>query len=1279
MKKLFVSIIVILILLQVYRSPPLHGSPPTIPSTIPLTNHIPECISGISTRRSNLNIFIIELTDIAGLQDLFSYDIKVRYISRTMPVVFVEASEDKLDSIIRNRYVKSVWTDSLVELADIDILGCRFVLSSYKVMPLNETIKMINASILWDMGYTGKGIRIAIVDTGVDTSHPDFRFANGTSKIVESISFIEGEDAEDRHGHGTAMAGIAAGSGLASNGRFKGVAPDALIINVKAFKAEGLEAYSTIEILFKALEYLDSVKPNVICAAWGVYPPLSEDHPFNRLVKRLIDQGVVFVAAAGNLGYHWTVVSPSSTPSVISVGAATRNGIAFFSSKGPDPYSLRYVPLVVAPGVRIVAPGSGVLYDRFKYDSYEGYMEISGTSPATAHVVGVVALLLSAKPWLISQALLAGLIASAKPFKNVDYTEQGAGLVDAYSCLRLLEENLQPLEIRIPIEYNSGLRSIALDRREVVSASRYHKVYGNYTMIGNGLFHLIVSEKAIPTWLFYGKIQALDRISISILPTGSTLWIPQESMIATVRFKLTNFTDRWWSGYSDLEYGGFRIRIEVTIPLDQPYIELKLSMISGDIDLLNFTLAPSAMLGFSEAAYLGGLEGFIIWSSYMVLGLASIDRPYSYLISGYRDAYMANPENVTLTLKVSDNPIKIYIAISSSYREVSSLFPSLIGRSVKEAFLKPIEAIRVLPPGSSSIFRLLVRNLGVGRDARISMSITGFSTDGIYNYSMDYRLHLDGYTDNYYEFRLPKLSEGFYRISFELENLPGEVHRSYDKFVSDLYVGLYPRILSALPSILDGIEKPFILMYPGDIDYLNVTLVSSIPISRVKASIEGDAAYIFRVYSIKNIGFQVYASVYGYIPDDQKPAVYNGSLVFEIDGGITVSIPISVTVREPIAVVLWHDRLDFIPGRNDLYLWYTDLWRDSALRGIRLIPASLHMVQPRRIDFLILPDPYYSYQDVRSMLDYFLDRDGSVAILAGPAIFALRYGYRTILREYGLEAVEEPYFRWSNSSIKLDLYGFEDLASLNLTVAYGIFFNISTPLLRGSLQVMFKSMEVGPYGFLNVSSSFYLSFIYRSLDGRFNVFVHSSVYSFDDLWCRLSYSVKWDVEEGKLIGYIEPTENAMAENIDLLTSIVSKMSNKPPRILSLNILDSRVEQMFESYTVIVVARDNETSRDKLNVTLKVTKPNGSTLCIGGLYVADGSFILSYTPGMNDPVGIYQAVIRVEDGLHAYVERILRFEVIPPVRSMVIIVLLVGLSFIAIGYMLGRRARLKIHG
>jgi hypothetical protein len=1222
---------------------------------------------------------MIELTDIAGLQDLFSYGVKVRYISRTMPVAFVEASEDKLNSIIENRYVKSVWMDSLVELADIDILGCRFDLSSYRIMPLNETIKIMNANILWDMGYTGKGVRIAIVDTGVDINHPDFRFANGTSKIVESISFIEGEDAEDRHGHGTAMAGIAAGSGLASNGRFKGVAPDALIINVKAFKAEGLEAYSTIEILFKALEYLDSVKPGVVCAAWGVYPPLPEDHPFNKLVKRLIDRGVVFVAAAGNLGYHWTVVSPSSTPSVISVGAATRNGIAFFSSKGPDPYSLRYTPLVVAPGVRIIAPGSGALYERFKYGGYEGYMEISGTSPATAHVVGVVALLLSAKPWLTSQALLAGLVVSAKPFRNVDYTEQGAGLVDAYSCLKVFEENLQPLEVRIPVEDSSGLRSISLDRRAIVSASRYHKTYGNYTMIGNGLFHLIVSEKAIPTWLFYGKIQVLDKISISILPIGSTRWITQESMTATVGFKLTNFTDRWWSGYSNLEYEEFKIRVEVIIPLDQPYIELKLSKISGDIDLLNFTLAPSSMLSFSEAAYLGGLEGFIIWSSSIVLGLASIDRPYSYLLSGYRGIYMANPENVTLTLKVSDNPIKVYIAISSSYREVASLFPSLIGRSVEEAFLKPIEVIRVLPPGSSSIFRLLVRNLGVSRDARISMRITGFSIDGIYDYGIDYHLHLDGYMDNYYEFRLPKLPEGFYRILFELENLPSEVHRSYDSFVSDLYVGLYPRILSALPPLIEGIEKPFILMYPGDIDYLNVTLISSIPISKVKASIEGDAASIFRAYSIKNIGFQVYASVYGYIPDDQKSAVYNGSLVFEIDDGITVSIPIDVTVREPIAVVLWHDRLDFIPGRNDLYLWYTDLWRDSALRGIRLIPASLHIVEPRRIDFLILPDPYYSYQDVRLMLDYFLDRDGSAAILAGPAIFALRYGYRTILREYGLEAVEEPYFRWSNSSVKLDLYGFEDLASLNLTIAYGIFFNISTPLLGGLLQIMFKSMEVGPYGFLNVSGSFYPSFIYRSLDGRVKVFVHSSVYSFDDLWCRLSYNVRWGVEEGKLIGYIEPTENATAENIDLLTSIVSKISNKPPRILSLSILDSRVEQMLESYTVIVVARDNETSSDKLNVTLKVTKPNGSMLCIGGLYVSGGSFILSYTPGMNDPVGVYQAVIRVEDRLHAYVERVLRFEVIPPIRSMVIIILLVGLSFIAIGYMLGKRARLKVRG
>ncbi|MEM2740423.1 MAG: S8 family serine peptidase, partial [Candidatus Bathyarchaeia archaeon] len=754
-----IMIVLVSLLLQVCRTPSLPGSQQIIPSPITLTSRIPGYTEVAYTRNNGVEVFIVELTDIAGLMDIYSHGLRVRYISKTMPVVFVEASEDELSYVMESQYVKSVWMDSLVELADMDILGCRLTLSGYRAMPLNETVDMVNATRLWSIGYTGGGIRIAIVDTGVDSSHPDFHFANGTSKIVESVSFVEGEDAEDRHGHGTAMAGIAAGSGLASNGRFRGVAPDASIVNVKAFKTEDLEAYSTIEILFKALEYLDSIKPDVVCAAWGVYPPLPEDHPFNRLVKRLIDRGIVFVAAAGNLGYHWTVVSPSSTPSVISVGAATRNGIAFFSSKGPDPYSLRYAPLVVAPGVRIVAPGSGVLYERFKYDGYEGYIEISGTSPATAHVVGVAALILSAKPWLTSQALLAGLVASAKPFKDVDYTEQGAGFVDAYGCLRVLEENLQPLEVRIPVEYASGLRSITLDRRQETSTpgSRYYRVYGNYTLIGNGLFHLILSEKAMLTWLFYGKTRVLEDVSISILPVYSNIWITHESMTATVVFKLTSFTDRLWGGYADLEYEGLKIRIEASIPMDQPYIEFKLSKISGDIDLLNVTLTPSRTLGFLEAAHLGGLEGIIIWGSYTVIGLASTDRPYNYLLGGSRDIYTANPENVTLTLRLSDNPIRIYIAISSSYREVSSLFPILVGRSIGEAFLKPIEVIRILPPGSSSVFKVFVRNLGPSRDARISMSITGFSNIGIYDYSMDYYLHLDGYADNYYEFRLPKL------------------------------------------------------------------------------------------------------------------------------------------------------------------------------------------------------------------------------------------------------------------------------------------------------------------------------------------------------------------------------------------------------------------------------------------------------------------------------------------------------------------------------------------
>lgn len=1280
LKKLptFTTILPLLLLLltHLHEPMPMHGYGQIAPP--PILDYISSRMEGY-TYRDNSNVTIVELTDSAGLMDLYSSGLRIRYISKTMPVVFVEASSDEVRSVIGSRYVKSIWPDRIVKLADIDILGCRFSLSGYRIMPLNETTIMVNANLLWSMGYTGRGVRIAIVDTGVDSSHPDLHFLNGTSKIVESISFVE-EDVEDRHGHGTAMAGIAAGSGLASGGRFKGVAPDALIINVKAFKTEGLEAYSTIEILFKALEYIETVKPDVVCAAWGVYPPIPEDHPFNRLVKRLVDLGIVFVAAAGNLGYQWTVVSPSSTPSVISVGAATRSGVAFFSSRGPDPYSLRATPLVVAPGVRIVAPGSGVLYDKFRYDGYEGYIEISGTSPATAHVAGVVALILSAKPWLTPQAILASLVASAKPFKDVDYTEQGAGLVDAYSCLKMLEEGLQPFEIRVPVEYTSGLRSITLDRRgwAPVLGSHYYKIYGNYTMIGNGLFHLILSERAMLTWLFYSKVRVLEGLSISILPIDSGRWITHESMNTTTGFKVTSFSDRLWSGYADLEYKGVRIRIEVAIPLDQPYIEFKFSKMSGGVELLNVTLTPSIMLGFVEAAYLGGLEGIIVWSRDMFIGLASTDKPCSHLLGGSRDAYAVNPENVTLTFRYSGTPIKIYISIYDSYREVASTLSMLTGRGIVEAFLKPIEVIRVLPPETSSVFRILVRNLGSSRDVRISIRIVGLPEGSIYEYSMSYDIRLDSYTDNRYELRLPKLSTGLYKVYVELENLPCEIHRSYDRLVFDLYVGLYPKIVVPLPSRIDGIEKPFILMYPGDVDYLNVTLISSTPMSWVNAYIVGNASLILRVYSTKSVGFQAYTSIYGYIPDGLEPTMYSGSLVFEGYGGVIASIPISICVREPVAIVLWHDRLDFIPGRNDLYLWYTELWKASALKGVRIVPASLNILQPRRIDLLILPDPYYGYQDIRSILDYFLERDGSAVILAGPAIFALRYGYRTILEEYGLKAVKEPYFRWSNSSTKLDLYGFEELSSLNLTVVYGVFFDISTTTMGRAVQVMFRALEVGPYGFLNVSKSFYSSFICRSLpDGRVKLFVYSSVYSFDDLWCRLGYEVKWDVEEGRLIGYVEPIENATTRNIDLLTIITSRLSNKPPRILSINVLDSRVEQMFESYTLVVAARDEESDAGKLNVTARIEKPNGVVIHVGGSYLKDGVYILYYTPGMNDPIGEYRVVVRVEDMLHAYSERYLKFEVIPPVRSILIIIILVGVPFAIIGYILGRRARLRI--
>jgi subtilisin family serine protease len=308
---------------------------------------------------------------------------------------------------------------------------------------LNESVPLIKPPAEWlsleqkaDRSINGTGINIAIVDTGINASHPDFYYENGTSKITFSTSFVPSEDTQDYFGHGTHVAGIAAGTGKASGYEFVGVAPGASLYNIKVLDKYGMGYMSWV---IAGIESAVNHTATIINLSLGADVNTDGTDPVSLACDWAVDQGVVVVVAAGNSGPgESTVGSPGCADKVITVGASTKQDeVAGFSSRGPT-YDFRIKPDVVAPGVDIVAPASVGSWIWTYLSKYEPnrivgncYYELDGTSMATPHVVGVAALLKELHPgW--SPAMIKAAIMNSAQDLNVTSYDQGSGRVNAY-------------------------------------------------------------------------------------------------------------------------------------------------------------------------------------------------------------------------------------------------------------------------------------------------------------------------------------------------------------------------------------------------------------------------------------------------------------------------------------------------------------------------------------------------------------------------------------------------------------------------------------------------------------------------------------------------------------------------------------------------------------------------------------------------------------------------------------------------------------------------------
>ncbi|MET0494595.1 MAG: S8 family peptidase, partial [Actinoplanes sp.] len=299
--------------------------------------------------------------------------------------------------------IEKVWLDGKAEAA------------------LAESTAQIGAPEVWRRGNVGRGVDVAVLDTGIDLAHPDL-----AGQVAATESFVPGQTIQDGKGHGTHVASTIAGTGAASAGQEQGVAPGARLHIGKVLGDDGFGQESWI---ISGMEWaVRDQHARVVNLSLGADPTDGTD-PMSQAVDQLsAETGALFVISAGNDGPGaYTVGTPGAADAALTVGAVdNKDLLAFFSSQGPRVGDRALKPDLTAPGVNILAARSQYI------DEGEGsYLSMSGTSMAAPHVTGAAALLAAEHPELTGRQLKDALVSTTKATPDVTAYQGGTGRLDA--------------------------------------------------------------------------------------------------------------------------------------------------------------------------------------------------------------------------------------------------------------------------------------------------------------------------------------------------------------------------------------------------------------------------------------------------------------------------------------------------------------------------------------------------------------------------------------------------------------------------------------------------------------------------------------------------------------------------------------------------------------------------------------------------------------------------------------------------------------------------------
>jgi len=412
-------------------------------------------------------------SDIADLQQIGVLG-GARYHS--LPMISVTTSKTRLMAISHLPRVRSIYGNRTLqwnlEVATRNTIGSDRVRRSGELTSANHGTPV-----------TGRGVTVAVLDTGVDGTHADL-----SGRVVQNVKLADTQslgvgfnypvaspnlpNTDQVYGHGTFVAGVIAGNGQQSAGKYAGVASGANILGISAGDATLLFVLSGLDYL---LTNAQAFNVRVVNCSFSANTVFDFNDPVNIATKMLTDAGVNVVFSAGNSGAGADSLNPYSVaPWVISVGATDNVGhLADFSSRGEFGSPL-FHPTVVAPGVNSVSlrpstlvsitTASGLPTDQSQLSATElpYYTTASGTSFSAPQVAGVIALMLEANPQLTPAQVRDILQRTASPLPAYYLYEVGAGMLNAHAAV---------LEAAFPQRHFGSWRAVAFQNQVEFTSS----------------------------------------------------------------------------------------------------------------------------------------------------------------------------------------------------------------------------------------------------------------------------------------------------------------------------------------------------------------------------------------------------------------------------------------------------------------------------------------------------------------------------------------------------------------------------------------------------------------------------------------------------------------------------------------------------------------------------------------------------------------------------------------------------------------------------------------